>query len=55
MTTRGSVGNVAFYDEDIIYNNIRINSGMIIIRSNDVLRQKSLYYILKSNFVKKQI
>ena len=34
MTTRGTVGNVAFFDEKIPYDKIRINSGMVIIRSN---------------------
>ncbi|WP_318506092.1 restriction endonuclease subunit S [Bacillus sp. T3] len=32
ITTRGTVGNVAFYDENIPYNNVRINSGMVILR-----------------------
>ena len=32
ITTRGTVGNVAFYNHKIIYDNIRINSGMVIIR-----------------------
>ena len=32
LTTRGTVGNLAFYDKDVIYENIRINSGMVILR-----------------------
>ena len=32
LTTRGTVGNVAFYNEKIIFDSIRINSGMVIIR-----------------------
>jgi len=32
LTTRGTVGNLAFYNEDIQYDNIRINSGMVILR-----------------------
>jgi len=29
MTTRGTIGNVAYYDDSIPYENIRINSGMV--------------------------
>jgi type I restriction enzyme S subunit len=32
LTSRGTVGNLAFYTEKIPYDNIRINSGMLIIR-----------------------
>ena len=55
LTTRGTVGNVAFYSEDIHFDNIRINSGMLILRSKSELSNKFLYYVLKSDFFKKQI
>ncbi|MCM1064987.1 MAG: restriction endonuclease subunit S [Eubacterium sp.] len=55
MMTRGSVGNVALYDEIIPYKNIRINSGMIIIRCQEEFKPLQLYYMLKSQFVQKQI
>ena len=32
LTTRGTVGNLAFYTEEIPFENIRINSGMVILR-----------------------
>jgi len=32
LTTRGTVGNIAYYDKYIMYKNIRINSGMLILR-----------------------
>lgn len=32
LTTRGTVGNLAYYNDDIPYEHIRINSGMVIIR-----------------------
>jgi len=32
LTTRGTVGNVSFYDNNVKFENIRINSGMVIIR-----------------------
>jgi len=33
MTSRGTIGNIAFYDENISYNHMRINSAMLILRS----------------------
>ena len=32
LTSRGTLGNVALYDKHIKYENVRINSGMLIIR-----------------------
>jgi len=32
LTTRGTVGNVAFFSDSIPFENIRINSGMVVIR-----------------------
>lgn len=32
LTTRGTVGNVAFYGSNVAFENIRINSGMVILR-----------------------
>lgn len=56
LTTRGTVGNVAYYSRDIIYENVRINSGMVILRcdKNSILPEY-LYYVLKSSFLQKQI
>ena len=34
LTTRGTIGNLAFYDEKVPYDNVRINSGMVILRMN---------------------
>ena len=33
LTSRGTVGNVAFYGKEIPFYNIRINSGMLILRA----------------------
>ncbi|HIG9226219.1 TPA: restriction endonuclease subunit S [Escherichia coli] len=56
LTTRGTVGNVAYYDNNNPYKHIRINSGMIIIRANNKLwNPKFLYFILKSELLKEQI
>lgn len=35
LTTRGTIGNLAFYDTSVPYENIRINSGMVILRMNE--------------------
>jgi type I restriction enzyme S subunit len=32
LTTRGTVGNVAYYGDDVPYEDVRINSGMLILR-----------------------
>ena len=32
VTTRGTVGNVAYYDDTVPFKNVRINSGMVILR-----------------------
>ncbi|OOQ55778.1 hypothetical protein A0O00_14875 [Proteus mirabilis] len=48
LTTRGSVGNVAFYSGEISFENIRINSGMVILRSKGNILPEYLYYYLKS-------
>lgn len=50
-TTRGTVGNAAFYGDTVPYKHIRINSGMVIIRPNeDVVCTELLYQVLKSNY-----
>lgn len=32
LTTRGTIGNLAFYDHSIPFENVRINSGMVLLR-----------------------
>lgn len=32
LTTRGTIGNLAFYDDSVPYEHMRINSGMVILR-----------------------
>ena len=50
-TTRGTVGNAAFYSETVPFDNIRINSGMVILRCNeDVVDKRYLYQIFKSEY-----
>ena len=55
ITTRGTVGNFALFSNEIQYRNIRINSGMAIIRQNNVANINYLFCSLKSFLVKNQI
>jgi restriction endonuclease S subunit len=56
LTTRGTIGNIALYDDNVKYDNIRINSGMLIFRPNEeVITSEYLFEILRSSIVKSQI
>ena len=56
MTTRGTLGNIAHYSEDIDFENIGINSGMVPIRADaGDLRADYLYCALRSSLVFDQI
>ena len=35
LTTRGTIGNLAIYTDNVPYDNVRINSGMVILRLNE--------------------
>ncbi len=43
LTTRGTLGNIAFYTEDIPFENVRINSGMVILRLNKDLIDETFF------------
>jgi type I restriction enzyme S subunit len=56
MTTRGTIGNLGIYSDDVEYDNIRINSGMLIFRPNlKVIIPEYLFEILRSGIIKTQI
>lgn len=56
LTTRGTIGNVGIYSEDVPFDNIRINSGMLIFRPNKcVLLPSFLFEMFRSKIVKDQI
>ena len=55
LTTRGTVGNCAFYGSKTPFEVVRINSGMIILRAEEGLEAKYLYCFLRSNIFSKQI
>lgn len=54
ITTRGTIGNIAIYDESVEYDNVRINSGMAIIRIMDLdkIYNRFLYkYLFSPQFI----
>lgn len=55
ITSRGTVGNIAFYSNKIKYQNIRINSGMLIARSFSLDNAEFLYSLLKSEEFRRKI
>ena len=55
ITTRGTVGNVAIYSDYVPFDNIRINSGMLIIRCGNNIDNYFLYQVLRSKWFYNQI
>jgi len=56
LTTRGTVGNVAFYDSSVPYERVRINSGMVILRPDThQIFPRFLYIYLRSPSFKSQV
>jgi len=50
------VGNFAYFDENVPFDHIRINSGMVILRGrDDEILTEYLYKVLNSQIVKNQI
>ena len=43
LTTRGTIGNLAYYSEKISFNNVRINSGMVILRVDTKLLNRIFF------------
>lgn len=56
LTTRGTVGNVAYYSQGVPFPEIRINSGMVILRpvASQII-PRYLYLFLRSNLFKEQV
>ncbi len=56
LTTRGTVGNIAHYNDDIDFKNIRINSGMVILREeSQKIDTEFILRAWKSHIVKGQV
>ena len=43
LTTRGTLGNLAFYDDSVPFENVRINSGMVILRMNKSVMTEAFF------------
>ncbi len=56
MTTRGTVGNVGYYNNKVTFENIRINSGMVIFRvDQEEIMPSFLYQYLRSTYFNRQV
>ena len=56
LTTRGTVGNVAYYNENIPHDCMRINSGMVILRpKREVITDNFFYSFLISRDFRNQV
>jgi len=49
MNTRGTVGNIAHYTNDVPYADIRINSGMLLIRGGNEYSNEFLFSYFRSS------
>ena len=56
FTSRGTIGNTAYYNDTIPFDNVRINSGMVILRTKqEKVEQRYLYQLLKSNYQRERM
>lgn len=53
LTTRGTVGNVAFYNETMTFSEMRINSGMVILRNLGVVSPEYIYTSFRHEYLQK--
>lgn len=53
LTTRGTVGNVAFYNETMTFSEMRINSGMVILRNLGMVSPEYIYTALRHERLQK--
>lgn len=55
LTTRGTVGNVGVFDDSVKFENIRINSGMVILRpASKRLLPHYLFKLIQSDIIQEQ-
>jgi len=56
LTTRGTIGNTGIFDDQVPFENMRINSGMLIFRPDETkILSEYLFYFFQSENAKKQI
>lgn len=53
LTTRGTIGNLAFYTNDIPFEHIRINSGMVLLRMKEGINER--FFIEQFKFLLEDI
>ena len=51
LTTRGTIGNIAYYDDSVDFDNIRINSGMVILRKKTDINPIYFQQIIRSTHI----
>lgn len=56
LTTRGTVGQTAYYDDSVQYDFLRVNSGMVTLDCNNSELESNFFYALtKSSLFKRQV
>lgn len=56
LTTRGSVGHKALYSDTVAFENLRINSGMVLLRNQwEALNNEFIYNSMFTRYFTKQI
>ncbi len=56
LTTRGTVGNAAYFDDSVPFEHMRINSGMVILRAHTpALQPRYLYLFVRSPLFHTQV
>ena len=56
LTTRGTIGNIGLFGDNVSYENLRINSGMVILRAKPAeLSPAFLYHYLRAPGFKGQV
>ena len=52
LTTRGTVGNVAYLNKTMTFSEMRINSGMVILRNLGVVSPEYIYTALRHEYIR---
>jgi type I restriction enzyme S subunit len=55
LTTRGSLGQIALFDESVQFDSIRINSGMVLLRCKSNNSSSFFYQQLKSDRFQREV
>lgn len=55
LTTRGSLGHIALFSDAVEYNDIRINSGMVLLRTTTELETSFIYQQLVSGMFQREV